>query len=195
MRPFPLMCWLPSRAALLLLLASSLAAGCKKAEPQAKEPVKYNGPLLESTNVLTLYSDSAKLQIRYTAPLEQQFENGDQLYPKGLLVTFFDKSGQKVVNRLSGKYCKYEKAKNLYTMRGNVRVNNEEKQQRMYTEELFYDKQRNVVYTDSATFAQFVTPTDSLTGYGLFYNMTTSRYLFKRPAGQFIVEPATTTPQ
>lgn len=189
------MCLLPSRAALLLLLAGSLVAGCKKAEPQAKAPVKYNGPLLESTNVLTLYSDSAKLQVRYTAPLEQQFENGDQLYPKGLQVTFFDKSGQKVVNKLSGKYCKYEKVKNLYTMRGNVRVNNEEKQQRMYTEELFYDKQRNVVYTDSATFAQFVTPTDSLTGYGLFYNMTTSRYLFKRPAGQFIVEAASTNPQ
>ncbi len=105
-------------------------------------------------------------------------------------MTFFDKSGLKVVNTLSGKYCKFEKVKNLYTMRGNVQVNNEEKKQRMYTEELFYDKQKNLVYTDSATFAQFVTPTDSLTGYGLIYNMTTSRYLFKRPAGQFIVEAA-----
>jgi LPS export ABC transporter protein LptC len=188
------MCLLPSRAALLWLLAGSLVAGCKKSEPEATKGVKYNGPLLESTNVLTLYSDSAKLQVRYTAPLEQQFENGDQLYPKGLKVTFFDKSGLKVVNTLTGKYCKYEKVKNLYTMRGDVRVNNEEQQQRMYTEELFYDKQKNVVYTDSATFAQFVTPTDSLTGYGLIYNMTTSRYLFKRPAGQFIVE-SSSTPQ
>ena len=187
-----LTCLLPSRAALLLLLAGSLAAGCEKSELQAKEPVKYTGPLLETTNAHTLYSDSAKRQIEYTAPLEQQFENGDQLYPKGLLVTFFDKKGLKVVNTLSGKYCKFEKAKNLYTMRGNVRVNNVEQQQRMYTEELFYDKQKNLVYTDSATFAQFVTPTDSLTGYGLIYNMTTSRYLFKRPAGQFIVEAAGT---
>ncbi len=68
------MCWLPSRAALLLLLAGSLAAGCKKSAPEAKKDIKYNGPLLESTNVLTLYSDSAKLQVRYTAPLEQQLE-------------------------------------------------------------------------------------------------------------------------
>ncbi|WP_375436188.1 LPS export ABC transporter periplasmic protein LptC [uncultured Hymenobacter sp.] len=190
MRTFRLMCLLPTRAASLLLLASLWAASCKKSEPQVKAPVKYSGPLLESTNVNTLFSDSAKLQVKYTAPLEQQFENGDQLYPKGLRVTFFDKSGLKVVNTLSGKYCKFEKVKNLYTMRGNVQVNNEEKKQRMYTEELFYDKQKNLVYTDSATFAQFVTPTDSLTGYGLIYNMTTSRYLFKRPAGQFIVEAA-----
>ncbi|WP_084708758.1 LPS export ABC transporter periplasmic protein LptC [Hymenobacter norwichensis] len=186
--------FLPTRTTLLWLLAGTLAFGCKKSGPEAVKPVQYKGPLLETTNVLTLYSDSAKLQVRYTAPLEQQFENGDQLYSKGVKVQFYDKSGQQVVNTLTGKFARYDKVKNLYTMRGDVRVRNQEKQQRMYTEELFYDKQRSVVYTDSAMFAQLVTPTDSLTGYGLNYNMTTGHYKFRKPTGVFIVEKSVGTP-
>ncbi len=76
-----------------------------------------------------LMSDSAKLQIKLTAPLQQKFENGDDLYPKGLKVEFYSKSGA-IVNTLSGRYGKFDKAKNLYLVRNDVRVSNEEKQQK-----------------------------------------------------------------
>jgi hypothetical protein len=99
----------------------------------------YTGPFRESTNVLTLYSDSAKLKFQLTAPLEQQFENGDFLYPKGILVTFYSADGsKKVVNTLTAKYAKVDKAKNLYTMRGAVQVVNLLQEQRMDTEELVF---------------------------------------------------------
>ncbi|OUJ76377.1 LPS export ABC transporter periplasmic protein LptC [Hymenobacter crusticola] len=161
------------------------AISCQKKEDGPVKKITYKGPTVETSNVLTLISDSARLQIRLKAPLEQTFESGDQIYPNGMNVLFYSKDGTRVDNTLQGKYGKFEKAKNLYTVRGDVQVGNKEKQQKMYTEEMFYDKQKNLVYTDSATFAKVVTPTDSLTGYGLTYNMVTGIYRFHRPTGVF----------
>ena len=60
----------------------------------------YTGPLMETTNVRTLFSDSARLKLILTAPLEQNFENGDAVYPKGMTVTFFERDGRTVLNTL-----------------------------------------------------------------------------------------------
>jgi LPS export ABC transporter protein LptC len=166
------------------LLALTLA-GCEKKAATGPRLV-YTGPLMETTNVLTLVSDSAKLKFQLTAPLEQQFENGDIIYPKGMVVTFYSPDGQKrVINTLTARYGKSDKAKNLYIMRGDVRVVNVPEQQRMNTEELFFDKNKQLIYTDTAMFVKVETPTEFLTGYGLTANQNFSRYRIARPKGFF----------
>lgn len=166
-------------ACVLLLLG-----GCEKKSGNGPF-VNYTGPLMETTNVRTLFSDSAQLKLQLTAPLEQQFENGDVLYPKGMVVTFYTNGGKTVLNTLTANYGKVDKLKNLYIMRGNVRVVNEPKQQKMNTEELFFDRNRQQIYTDSAMFVKVETPTERLTGYGLTANQDFSRYRIKRPVGFF----------
>ncbi|MEJ7659683.1 MAG: hypothetical protein WKG07_08685 [Hymenobacter sp.] len=99
---------------LALLLAGLLAGGCQKKEDAPKKVV-YKGPLLETENVVTLLSDSARLHARsLTAPLAQRFENGDLLYPKSAVITFYDKPGTKVVNTINAKWVKFDNAKQLY---------------------------------------------------------------------------------
>ena len=172
------------RISLVALVALSLAGCDKKAATGPK--LIYTGPLMETTNVLTLVSDSAKLKFQLTAPLEQQFENGDILYPKGMKVTFYSDDGRKtVINTLTAKYGKVDKAKNLYIMRVDVQVANVPQQQRMNTEELFFDKTKQLIYTDSTMFVKVTTPTEYLTGYGLTANQNFSRYRILKPAGIF----------
>ncbi|WP_052732574.1 LPS export ABC transporter periplasmic protein LptC [Hymenobacter terrenus] len=150
---------------------------------------------METTNVLTLVSDSAKLKFQLTAPLEQQFENGDFIYPKGVMVTFYSADGKKtVVNTLTAKYGKSDKAKNLYIMRGDVRVVNVPQEQRLNTEELFFDKNKQLIYTDSAMFVKVTTPTEYLTGYGLTANQDFSRYKITSPRGIFAAPSTTPVP-
>ncbi|MCC2545760.1 LPS export ABC transporter periplasmic protein LptC [Hymenobacter sp. BT175] len=179
----------PLRSRLLpaALLAAMLAVGCQKKEEAIKKKVVFTGPLLETSNVLTLFSDSARLQIKLTAPLEQQFESGDLVYSKGVMVTFYAKDGVQVVNTLRGNYGKYEKNKNLYVVRGNVVVNNEEKQQKLNTEELFFDKQKAQIYTKPDMLVRVATPTEILTGTGLTANQDFSRYRILHPTGVFTV--------
>lgn len=173
-----------------LLTWWALAAGCEKKAVTGPKLV-YNGPLMETTNVLSLVSDSAKLKFQLTAPLEQRFENEDDIYPKGMVVTFYSSDGKKtVINTLAARYGKFDKAKNLYIMRGDVRVVNVPQEQRLNTEELFFDKNKQLIYTAPAMFVKVTTPTEYLTGYGLTANQNFSRYRITKPSGIFAA-PAT----
>jgi LPS export ABC transporter protein LptC len=171
-----------------LLLAAALV-GCQPKEQEAK-PVMYTGPLMETENVVTLLSDSARLHIRLTSPLEQRFENSDILYPKGVTVTFYDKPGKLVINTLVAKWGKFDNAQQLYIMRGAVKVANVPQQQQLDTEELFYNRAQQKIYTDSAMFVRVQTPTEVLTGYGLSANQDFSRYGIHKPKGVFSLAEA-----
>ncbi|HEX8504393.1 MAG TPA: LPS export ABC transporter periplasmic protein LptC [Hymenobacter sp.] len=141
---------------------------------------------METTNVKTLYSDSAKLKMQLTAPLQQRFENGDLVYPKGVKLVFYSADGMKtVVNTMTANYGKSEESKNLYIMRGNVQVANVPQQQKLATEELFFDTIKQLIYTDSAMFVKVDTPTEHLEGYGLKANQNFSRYRIYKPVGVF----------
>jgi LPS export ABC transporter protein LptC len=184
------------RPALLLLvaLATVLGSGCGKKDPTATKKVVYHGPTVEVSDVLTLISDSAKLQIRLTAPLEQTYETGDQVYPKGVKVIFYGDGGRTIVNTLSGKYGKFEKSKNLYVVRGDVQVKNEQKQQKMNTEEVFYDKPKAQIYTKPDMDVRVETLTEVLTGQGLTANQDFSRYRILKPVGVFTIDQSKTKP-
>lgn len=174
------------------LLVSASSWSCKKKDTEVTKKVVYKGPAAETTNVLTLLSDSAKLQIRLTAPLEQTYDTGDQIYSKGVKVNFYGEGGRTVINTLEGKYAKYDKAKNLYLVRGDVRVANQVKQQKMNTEELFFDRVKGTIYTKPETFVRVETLTEILTGYGLTATQDFSRYSILKPTGVFTVEPTAT---
>ena len=175
----------PLIVALALLAGNGLTA-CGSKEMTGPLLV-YTGPLMETTNVRTLFSDSAKLKLALTAPLEQNFENGDAIYPKGMVVTFYAADGKTVVNTLAAKYGKVDKAKNLYIMRGQVRVANVPNQQQMKTEELFFDRNKQQIYTEPKMAVEVVTPAERLTGFGLTANQDFSRYRITQPTGVFSI--------
>jgi len=172
-----------------VLLASVQLVGCTEKE-DAAQPIVYSGPLIETTNVETLVSDSARLQLRLTAPLEQQYENGDMLYRKSVKVQVYDKPGKVIVNTLSAKFGKLDKGKQLYTMRGDVQVANVPQQQTLRTEELFYDKLKRKIYTEPTMKVRVQTPTEVLTGEGLEANEDFSRYRIFKPIGTFTLDQA-----
>ncbi|MBJ6107544.1 LPS export ABC transporter periplasmic protein LptC [Hymenobacter sp. BT523] len=171
------------RSAAGLVLTVLALTSCDKQKVTGPTLV-YTGPLMETTNVVELISDSAKLKFQLTAPLQQQFENSDFVWPKGVKVTFYSPDGKKtVVNTLTAKYGKYDKAKNLYTMRGAVQVVNVPKAQRMDTEELFFDKNKQIIYTDSAMAVRVETPTEILSGHGLWAKQDLNPYRIYNPTG------------
>lgn len=175
-------------AALALALGLGLSSCEDKKEAAPK--LTYNGPFMETEHVTTLLTDSARLQIKLTAPLEQQFENGDVLWKKGVQVEFYAKDGR-LLNTLAANYGKMDKAKNVYIMRGDVRGDNPVKQEKMRTEEVFFDKAKAQIYTDSAMFVTVTTPYEGLTGYGMTAAQDLSSYTFHRPTGTFALDKPT----
>ena len=164
----------------------ALLAGCKSIdEDDVKKKVVYKGPISQSKDISTLYSDSARLQIKLSAPLQWQYENGDGVYPKGINMAFYDKVGR-VTNTVRANYGKYDKQKDAYFAQGNVIVNNVIKDETLRTEELHWDKQRRKLFTDK--FVTIQTKTDILKGHGMTANQDFSNWKILRPTGIFTLE-------
>src|SRR6476620_9333887 len=90
------------RGAFLGVIILLFGIGCRPTVDPDKQK-KYTGPIMETVDVQTLYSDSAQLKIKLNANLQQQYENGDAIYPKGLHLNFLDENG-KVSSTLRANY-------------------------------------------------------------------------------------------
>ena len=176
---------------LLLILVWSFTV-CKPADDDIKKKIVYKGPIAETRNIVSQFSDSAKLQIKLMAPRQLQYESGDAVYPDSLFLTFFDEDG-KINNTVRANYGKYEKMKDLYFIRGNVIVHNPAKNETMRTEELFWDKQTRKIHTDK--FVTVKTEDEFLQGQGLTADQNFSHWKFKKPTGVFTLKQEPQQPQ
>lgn len=170
---------------ILLVCLGCMFTMCKQTLQDPKKKVVYSGPLAQTREVSTLYSDSARLLIRLNAPLQQQYESGDGIYPEGIKMTFYDKKGE-ITNTVKANYGKYDKQKDAYFIRGNVILENAVKKETMKTEELHWDKQRRQLFTDK--FVTIQTQDEILTGTGLTANQDFSKYKILKPKGIFSVQ-------
>jgi LPS export ABC transporter protein LptC len=168
-----------------LLSLVLLLAGCGPATQDPDKQPKYTGPIMETADVKTLYSDSARLKIKLNAPLQQQYESGDGIYPKGFNLTFLDELGN-ITTTLRANYGKYDKETDSYLARGNVVVKNIAKNETLETEELRWHKLQRKIRTDK--FVKIRTADEILTGQGLEANQDFSRYRILKPAGVFSVK-------
>ncbi len=167
----------------LMPLISLLAlSGCGKDLKDPDKEIKYTGPFRETANVLTLYSDSAKVIIRLQAPMQEDYENGDVIFPDGIDVEFLEE-GEVVTSTLLANYGKQERNRDLYLVRGNVVVENLQKQEKLETEELYWNKAKAQIYTDK--FVKITTPEEILMGHGLQANQDFSNYRIKKVTGVF----------
>jgi LPS export ABC transporter protein LptC len=75
------------------------------------------------------------------------FENGNIEFPLGIEITFFDKDGN-VSTTMRADKGYYERKDNIYRGEGDVRVDNKEKEQKLSSEELFWNPNSKRIYTE-----------------------------------------------
>lgn len=172
-------------AKLWLFLALTLAIACKK--KVIEQMIPYNGPLIEVDTVETLYSDSAILRVKLNAPKQYEYQTGDREYPKGIDIVFFNEKGVKSSTLVADKGY-YDKAKDIYTVTGNVEIKNLLEAKKLNTEQLHWNPSVDKIYADSNIFVRIETPTEILTGKGMVTNQNFTKYKFKGPVGSFTVQ-------
>jgi LPS export ABC transporter protein LptC len=155
-----------------------ILAGC-----QAKESTKfvvYEGPLREFENIVLTRAEKEKVKMIMRAKKIQEFQNGDQEFPEGLYIEFFDPLGTKT-STLKANTAHYFKQDNRWRGQGNVEVFNIEKGQELHTEELFWNPAQHKIFTDK--FVTIKDQTDVLYGTGMIANQDLSNYSIKNPKG------------
>lgn len=109
-------------------------------------------PDITGINVEILYSDSARLQMKMTAPLMKIYESAKEArdeFPKGIHVWFYEKTGE-LKAELTANWAKHDVKKDLWEVQGNVVITNTEGY-KLETEQLFWDPKKGEVYNNKYT--------------------------------------------
>ncbi|GAB4410560.1 MAG: hypothetical protein OHK0053_37400 [Microscillaceae bacterium] len=142
----------------------------------------YEGPTSKVFDMVTNYSDSGRVKIQLLAPLQLEYESGNQDFPEGITVNFFNAEGQNY-NRLTAKKAIYDKKNNQYTALGEVVVNNLLTKETLQTEELHWRPTQRQIFTEK--FVVIQTPREILKGNGLTADQDFMAYKIKQPTGKF----------
>ena len=76
----------------VLLVGCLALIGCSQQE--AAKPVIYEGPLSEAEDVTMFYTEKEVVKVMLQAKKIFEFQNGDQEFPEGIYIEFFDEFGK-----------------------------------------------------------------------------------------------------
>ncbi len=138
-------------------------------------------------HVESIYSDSAKIQIRIKAAELRRYGNASEPYmefPQGIEVLFYDDQAN-VSSQLTANFAIYHEMQKLWEARDSVvaiNVNGE----LLNTDLLFWDEEKGLIY--STRFVKITTSDEVLFGEGLEANQDFTDWVIKKPKGTFYLE-------
>jgi len=148
-------------------------------------PIEYEGPLSEAENVVMHHAEKDRVKVKLTAAKILEFKNGDQEFPEGIYLEFYDEFGTKT-SSLRANDAYFFKSENKWRGRGNVEVMNMQKAEQLSTEELFWTPPDKKIFTDK--FVTIKLQSEVIYGTGFEANEDLSNYQIKDPTGEFVVE-------
>lgn len=167
----------------LFLFGLLMLSACSPSETAV--PVEYEGPLSEAENVKMQYAEKDRVKVVLTAAKILEFANGDEEFPEGIFIEFYDELGNKT-STLRANDAYFFKQENKWRGRGNVEVINTQKQEQLNTEELFWTPNDKKIFTDK--FVTIKLQSEVLYGTGLEAKEDLSDYQIKDPSGDFTVD-------
>jgi LPS export ABC transporter protein LptC len=161
-----------------------LLAACQE-DPEAKKFMAYKGPLEEAENIQVLFSENALLKVRVKTAKQIKQPNEDKVFPKPVLIDFFDPTGQSVITTLEADSGRLDNQTGIYRVMGNVKVVNTKTQQRLFTDELTWNPLTQKVYTERKVVVESMLSGERMNGTGLDANQDFSKYNIRKPDGFF----------
>jgi LPS export ABC transporter protein LptC len=148
-------------------------------------------PVIHATGVETIYSDSAIVRSKITAPELKEFSETEDReayieFPRGMKAVFYNQAGW-IESSLEAQYAVYSKKTKQFEARTNVIVKNFSEKQELYTEQLFWDQEAEKIWSDK--FVKIITengPTYGEEGFESDHNFT--KFRIKKSRGQMTVE-------
>ena len=110
-------------------------------------------PSVTINNVEFEYTDTAKLQAKLITSLVNYYLDKEEPYyefPVGIKVLFYDQD-EKVKSTITSKYAIYKVEKELFEVRDSVVSINLEENQKVETEQMFWDQKKKTIYSDVFT--------------------------------------------
>ena len=134
--------------------------------------------------VTILHSDSGVVTAKIQAQLILEFASGDREFPEGIYLEFYEKG--EMTSTLKANYAYFDSEKSKWKGTGDVELLNIDSEEKLNTEELFWEPNNGKVYTDK--FVNIESGDEILTGTGLETTQDFSSYTILKPEGIFSIE-------
>jgi LPS export ABC transporter protein LptC len=176
-------------ASSFILLAASFLGACQSNKPEEIQALSNleDTPTLMLTNLETSILDSGVLRYKFITEELLDFDKKEPPYydfPQGLHVIMVTKTGQ-IEAEIKSNWAKNLKNQKLWELKNNVVATNQ-KGDVLTTEQLFWDENKQLIYSDLYT--KITTKTEILTGIGFESNQNLTEYTFRKPQGIFTIE-------
>lgn len=151
--------------AAIFAVVAVLVAACETKTNEIPKSDLLTLPTVTGRDITSQFIDSGKIQLRFITPLIEQYSNKESQYSEfrhGLTAIFYDGKPNPVAS-VTGKYAKYTNEDNLWQLKDSVVVLNEKKD-KLETELLFWDQQKDLIYTDR--FVKITTEDQIIQGFG-----------------------------
>jgi LPS export ABC transporter protein LptC len=142
----------------------------------------------QARDIEVFYSDSGRLKVYLKSPLMINFDQPKAYmeFPEGFKVIFYD-SILKPKSEITAKYgIRFEKTR-IMEARNNVVVKNLDKNEQLNTEQLIWDENKGIIYSD--VFIKITRVDEVLYGDGLKSDQDFENYTIKNPTGEFQINP------
>ncbi|MEY4927082.1 MAG: hypothetical protein RI894_1518 [Bacteroidota bacterium] len=170
-------------ALIFTIISAAIFAACgndiaeiKKFEKKTEEGVEH------AEGVEMLYSDSAVVRVKVTAAVMNHVLNPEKplrVFPKGLLVDFFNKDKEQT-SKLTSKYAERDENSGLVLLRDSVVVWNK-KDERLETQELWWSEPQQRIYSEKTV--KITTPSQIIQGTGFESNGDFTHWTIKEVTG------------
>ena len=171
---------LNSRGCIFLILSTALGACSNDLENAKLITTRTNTSIERGTDVEIVFSDYGVTRIVSTAPVLLRYatEKPYMEFPNGLDLKFFNNG--KVESTLTAQYATVQEGNKLMVARNNVVVVNE-KGETLNTEELVWDEEKAIIYSNA--FVKITTKDEIIMGTGMTANQNFTNYVIKNISG------------
>lgn len=159
-----------------------LFAGCINSVDEVNKTTKLAEPGVEHGKDIELfYSVNGDVKVKVTAPTVTRFLTDPPYteFENGLRVDFYNDS-MRVTSWLTANYGIRYEHESKTILRNDVQVVNE-KNEHLSTEELIWDEQRHIIYSEK--FVKVTTPDQVIYGEGMEADEQLTKYIIKKPQG------------
>ena len=166
----------------ILLLNFYFLISCESKKVDLK--INDENPVVaKAHNVFTVYSEDTFNKIKLKAKLQQEYQNKDRSFPKGVFLTFFKiQYGESPAGDVVADYAYYYASDKFWHLKGNVVLRDIIKSEVLTTEELFWKPETKKIWTEK--FVYITAPERELMGDGLDALEDLSWYRILQPRGR-----------
>ena len=147
-------------------------------------------PVQIVNDMFIVQSKNSNMEMRAEAPLMKKYENDSlsyELFPEGFFVFGYDENGNLETEIVAdnARHMKYEDGRESWEAFGNVVVKNLINQEVMETDTLYWDQEKELLYTHCHV--QLYSPKGFLQGYGMESDQRARSYIIHNQFSSYAI--------